>query len=410
MKKNNEFFRTKFLRLSTRFLVSVASVSSLLLPASCSDDDNVPPDVTKKNPTTFIKDAEKVAMLRSMKDVDGSGRLYEINYTADYKLDDVLKSGFTETNQLFNYVAYLLYDSLPGKKAQVSFDAGCSAFAVPDRQSGNFLMGRNYDFCHATEDGKGYKSIAAIIVHTAPEGGKKSISMVDGMQLGYGQGFYTDGDTDLSLLMGLPYAALDGINEDGFAVSVLKLDGKPTQQREEGKKKIFTTIAMRMLLDRASTVEQAKNMLKEYNMCMDNDTASYHFFMADATGDYAIVEYTNSNTGDYPKNIEFLQGNDTLRCVTNFYVSPTMGETKYGMKYSKHGMDRYVKLRETLQENNYTLTPDEGRKLLKLVSQGPEVEETTGFTQWSEIFNLNKKTVTMSILREWNKKFEFGIE
>ena len=50
MKKNNEFFRTKFLRLSTRFLVSVASVSSLLLPASCSDDDNIP----KKNPTTFI--------------------------------------------------------------------------------------------------------------------------------------------------------------------------------------------------------------------------------------------------------------------------------------------------------------------------------------------------------------------
>ena len=80
------------------------------------------------------------------------------------------------------------------------------------------------------------------------------------------------------------------------------------------------------------------------------------------------------------------------------------------MKYSKHGMDRYVNLRKTLQENNYTLTPDEGRNLLKLVAQGPEVEETTGFTQWSEIFNLNKKTVTMSILREWNKKFEFGIE
>ena len=146
-----------------------------------------------------------------MKDVDGSGRLYEIDYTVDYKLDAVLKSGCTETNQLFNYVAYLLYDSLPQSKAQVSFDAGCSAFAVPDPQSGNFLMGRNYDFCHATEDRKGYKSIAAIMVHTAPQGGKKSISMVDGMQLGYGQGFYTDGNTDLSLLMGLPYAALDGI-------------------------------------------------------------------------------------------------------------------------------------------------------------------------------------------------------
>ena len=321
MRKNNEFFRTKFLRLSTCFLVSVASVSSLLLSASCSDDDNVPPAVTKKNPTTFIKDAEKVAMLRSMKDVDGSGRLYEINYTADYKLDDVLKSGFTETNQLFNYVAYLLYDSLPGKKAQVSFDAGCSAFAVPDRQSGNFLMGRNYDFCHATEDGKGYKSIAAIIVHTAPEGGKKSISMVDGMQLGFGQGFYTDGKSDLSPLMGLPYAALDGINEDGFAIGVLALRENQTKQNDKNKPRIGTTTAIRMLPDRASTVKEALAMLAGYNMDMQGSGRSnYHYFMADATGDYAIVEYTLEKGETIPTVMEKLTGNDTLRCVTNFYV------------------------------------------------------------------------------------------
>ena len=108
MRKNKVFFSTNLLRLSTRFLVSAASVSCILLLASCSDDDNESPKVTKQNPTTFIKDAEKVAMLRSMKDVDGSGRLYEINYTADYKLDAVLQSGCTETTQLFNYVAYLL--------------------------------------------------------------------------------------------------------------------------------------------------------------------------------------------------------------------------------------------------------------------------------------------------------------
>ena len=78
------------------------------------------------------------------------------------------------------------------------------------------MMGRNYDYRHSTADGKSYKSIAAILVHTAPAGGKRSISMVDGMNLGYGKGFYTDGTTDLSLLMGLPYAALDGINEDAL--------------------------------------------------------------------------------------------------------------------------------------------------------------------------------------------------
>ena len=166
---------------------------------------------------------------------------------------------------------------------------------------------------------------------------------------------------------------------------------------------------MRMLLDRASTVKQAYAMLKEFNMCMDRDSASYHFFMADATGDYAIVEYTNNDLSDYPRDMEVLTGNDTLRCVTNFYVSPTMGETEHGMKFSDHGMDRYLDLRKGLLEHNYVMTPDEGMSLLKIVAQGPESQRSTGFTQWSEIFNLTKKKVTMSILREWDKKFSFEV-
>lgn len=75
-----------------------------------------------------------------------------------------------------------------------------------------------------------------------------------------------------------------------------------------------------MLLDRASTVNEAVEMLKQYNMWMDDDPASYHYFMADAS------------------------------------------------------------------------------------------ELSTGFTQWSEVFNLSKRTVKMSILREYDKTFEFGIE
>lgn len=410
MRKNNEFFRTKFLRLSTRFLVSVASVSCILLLASCSDDDNESPKVTKQNPTTFIKDAEKVAMLRSMKDVDGSGRLYEINYTADYKLDAVLQSGCTETTQLFNYVAYLLYDSIPNKRAQVSFDAGCSAFAAPDRESGNFLMGRNYDFCHATADGKGYKSIAAIMVHTAPEGGKKSISMVDGMQLGYGQGFYTDGESDLSLLMGLPYAALDGINEDGFAIGVLALKENQTKQNDENKPRIGTTTAIRMLLDRASTVKEALAMLAGYNMDMQGSGRSnYHYFMADATGDYAIVEYTLAKGDTIPTVMETLTGNDTLRCVTNFYVSPTMVGTNDGWG-SLHGKDRYWTLRDGLARNNYCLDSEQAMSLLHAVSQPADLTNITSQTQWSCLYNLSEKTLRLAILREYGKTYNFKVE
>ena len=410
MRKNKVFFSTNLLRLSTRFLVSVASVSCILLLASCSDDDNESPKVTKQNPTTFIKDAEKVAMLRSMKDVDGSGRLYEINYTADYKLDAVLQSGCTETTQLFNYVAYLLYDSIPSKRAQVSFDAGCSAFAAPDRESGNFLMGRNYDFCHATADGKGYKSIAAIMVHTAPEGGKKSISMVDGMQLGYGQGFYTDGESDLSLLMGLPYAALDGINEDGFAIGVLALKENQTKQNDENKPRIGTTTAIRMLLDRASTVKEALAMLAGYNMDMQGSGRSnYHYFMADATGDYAIVEYTLAKGDTIPTVMETLTGNDTLRCVTNFYVSPTMVGTNDGWG-SLHGKDRYWTLRDGLARNNYCLDSEQAMSLLHAVSQPADLTNITSQTQWSCLYNLSEKTLRLAILREYGKTYNFKVE
>ena len=165
-----------------------------------------------------------------------------------------------------------------------------------------------------------------------------------------------------------------------------------------------------MLLDRASTVKEATAMLDEYNMWMDEDKASYHFFMADATGDFAIVEYTYLDGEPNPTRKEVLTGEDALRFVTNFYVSPTMADNPDGIKHSSHGKRRYEILDSTLLANNYKLNPAQVMELLHSVSQGPEVTLSTGFTQWSETINLTKKKVTMSILREYDKKFEFTIE
>ena len=49
--------------------------------------------------------------------------------------------------------------------------------------------------------------------------------------------------------------------------------------------------------------------------------------------------------------------------------------------------------------------------LLKVVAQGPDGDQgSTGFTQWSEMYNLSKKRVTMHILREWEKPFVFQVK
>ena len=403
---------TKMIFVKLMKPIAFCAMLSMLVLAACSDDEEPSPTPTT-NDAVFIKDKAKRDMIYSLVDLEGDkGRIYEMNYTVDYKLDEALNAGIVGTTSLTRFVVTHLFDSIPSAKSvSLSYDAGCSAFACPDGTSGNFLMGRNFDFNHRDPDTKERVMIPLIAVHTAPAGGKKSVSFVDGQFVKYESGFYTKKGNDLSMLMALPYLLLDGINEDGFAVSVLKLDGLPTAQSDSPNKRIFTTVAMRMLLDRASTVKEAKEMLKDYSMYMDTDSASYHFFMADAKGDFAIVEYTNPDTKLNPNRLEELSGADTLRCVTNFYVSPTMYATPHGMRHSLHGKERYDSLRAGLLRHNYKMTPEEALGLLKVVAQGPDgYQGSTGFTQWSEVFNLSKKTVSMSILREWDKTFHFKVE
>ena len=403
--------RTLIKTMTTTLTCVLLSTS---VTTACSDDDTP----TKRTPTpttnkaSMITDQAKRDMIYSLVDLEGDkGRIYEMYYTVDYKLDDAINFGINGQKKLEQFVGAYLMDQQSSKSVSLAYDAGCSAFAAPDKSTGNYLMGRNFDFNHWDKDSNRI-DIPVIVVHTAPKGGKKSVSFVDGYFVGYKKGFYTAERNDLSMLMAAPYLLLDGINEDGFAISVLKLDGKPTKQEGGTNKTIFTTVAMRMLLDRVSTVKEATDMLKQYNMCMDTDTASYHFFMADATGDYAIVEYTGENLNvNNPTNMETLWHNDTLRYVTNFYVSPTMLNTEFGGD-SHHGRKRYNDLKEGLRNYNYNVTSSQALELLKLVSQGPDGpdQSSTGFTQWSEVYNLTKRRLTLNLTREWDKTFEFGIE
>ena len=372
--------------------------------ASCAGGTSA----STENKASFITDAGKLEMIHSMKDLDGNGRLYEIDYNQDYMLDSVMQPGITEQTELLRHITSLLLDHLPAENAEVKYGAGCSAFAAQEAERKGFLMGRNYDFRHFTPDNKSYLPTSAILVRTAPEGGKKSISMVDGLNLGFGQGFYNDGKTDLSMLMALPYAALDGINEDGFAIGVLALNEKQTNQ-QTGKQRIGTPVAIRMMLDKASTVREAIEMLKNYDMDMrGNGHSNYHFFMADATGDYAIVEYTFDKDRTEPKVMEVFTADDSLRCVTNFYVAPSMTGTTDGWG-SSHGKDRYENLRKTLDEKKHVMKEDEAMQLLEKVSQ-PPTEELTSQTQWSALYNLTEKTLRLTILREYAKEYNFRIE
>ena len=110
--------------------------------------------------------------------------------------------------------------------------------------------------------------------------------------------------------MAFPYLLMDGMNEKGLSMSVLKLRGDPALQ-DTGKNKISTTVALRLVLDRAANVDEALELLDQYDMQSSMPDANFHFLLADASGKAVVLEYLpNGKRMVYDQNY-----------VTNFYLT-----------------------------------------------------------------------------------------
>lgn len=383
------------------FTAAVISLSALAL-VSCGRKENghnagTPTD----NPVKYISDKGKLEMIHSLKDIDGIGGFYKLDYTADYKLDKVIDDyQAVSLEELTEFIAKELFDNTWAKAVGLNYGSGCSAFAATS-PNGDKLMGRNFDYSHPED-------IAAVIVRMAPEGKFKSICMADAYWLGCKRGFFTDDVTDLSIIMGFPYVLMDGMNEKGFAISVLHLDGEATWQ-DSGKKKIATTVAMRYLLDNATDVEDAIAKLQQFDMrCSDRTNGSYHFFMADADGKSATVEYIYDGEGSLPNTFVALRDS---KYVTNFYIAPEMSKHKYGPE-SKKGLDRYETMRDTLAKYNNILDEAKAMELLNAASQKKNPEKITSNTQWSIVYNLTDRTAKVCTLRNYDseKTWSFSVD
>lgn len=231
--------------------------------------------------------------------------------------------------------------------------------------------------------------MTAVMVRTAPKDGYRSIGMADAGWVGYDIGSLSDGKSDLSAAVAMPYLIMDGMNEKGLAVSVLKLDGKPTHQRT-GKPQITTTAALRLMLDKAANVDEALALLEKYDMNSSMETANFHFLLSDADGKNVVLEYT----------IDDMTVIDT-NYVANHYLAPKM----HGLG---HAYDRFAVLDSAVKFKKSIFTPFEAMSLLSLVSQS-ETEEATSMTQWSVIYNLHDLTAQVAIRRNYDKLFNFTL-
>lgn len=320
--------------------------------------------------------AGELLTLASVERVDEDAALFTMEYKGDYGLDEFLQTGASNDAGLVDFIVCRVLKGVP-----LEFDLpelGCSTFAAR-LKDGTPVFGRNFDM---------YDS-PAMLVTTRPKNGYDSISMVNLAYIGYDAQHLPESFWDRILTLAAPYVPLDGVNEKGLSVGVLMLDTESTDQRTE-KVDVTTTSAIRMLLDRAATVDEAVALLESVDMHASAGSC-YHFHIADAQGDSVVVEYI----GNEMKVID-------SRMASNFLLAP--GDWKFG-----RGHDRFMTMQSTLSQNEGVFEDTEdAMSLLEAVSQKPR-QGKRSTTQWSCVYDQRNMGMEIAMDMDYGTVYAFSL-
>ena len=350
-----------------------------------------------------------------------AGPVYEMNFKGGYYFDKYLEEGGASSDsELIDFIVGNITKGLFKINLPTS-NIGCSSFTCVT-EDGDHLFGRNYDFAQTT----------GLILRANPGNGRySSISSVDLQFLGISDGVELTDLMDKLLTVAAPYAPIDGMNEKGVACGIYMsyqgnkkengagYDVVSTNQDTE-KPDITSTTMMRMVLDYASNVDEAIEMVKQYDF-HDSANTSFHYMIADATGKSAILEWVtpdnpksnNDNDGsarelrvyynDSDSEVGEKEANDNFQYVTNFLVTPDYYSEETDRLLAQ-GKDRYDRIQEMINPdgtNTQGVVKDEAEALSILREVGRRhwdivngKTDGNGCTVWSALYNLTDKTVT----------------
>lgn len=310
--------------------------------------------------------------IRTIAEHDDGFGIYSMDIRYEYDLDRIVSHGITDDQSAVDAITE---EVLPGSGFSIRAPSfGCTAFSL------GHLTGRNYDF---------FRGTSVMMVRCRPKDGYASIGFaaLDNISANL---MSTERDRMVSLAS--PFLCLDGMNEKGLTISVLTLDSRPVDQNT-GRDRISTSLAIRMVLDRCATTEEAVKLLDSYDMHAVGGR-DYHFYVTDRRGDSRAVEY-DCDRDDRP-----LVATPT-RVMTNFFV---MHKVLYGTdrRYG-HGKDRYDRVTEMMNARS------DGEPLawdaLRAAAQEPRSGDVTSNTQWSVVYNSDDLTARFVQRRRWDESF-----
>lgn len=302
--------------------------------------------------------------------------LSAIEYDGDDLFEAFLYSGGASSDkEVVSFIKRKLLSRAPDFNFN-KINFGCSTLSVQN-EKGERLFGRNFD----------WNKCNAMIVKSVPNVGYESISTVN-MDFISMSGLAFSLLSDKTKAFIALYAPLDGMNEKGLVVSVNMISDSASIQQNTVKPDITTTTAVRLLLNKAATVDDAVALLNQYDMHSSMDLM-IHFAIADRNGKSIVVEYIDNKMSVIATPI-----------VTNFYL--TQGK-KYGIG-TEQSHTRFKMLDKLISQKTFFLI-DDVQDALSSVSK----KHFTGFesTEWSIIFNQTSGTVRYFHREDFTKQFVF---
>lgn len=335
----------------------------------------------------YHKQIKSAASLKRLTGYADGYDLYAIDIAYDYDLDRIIAAGVRDDQA---YIDAVVAQVLPGVPAHVQAPQfACSAFVAVDAE-GRVRTGRNYDFKDDT---------SALLVRNHPRGGYASIGLAALNNLGDNTPLDSVAGR-AAALMG-PFAQLDGVNECGVSIAVLTLDSKPCDQDTQ-RPVINTSLAIRLVLDRAATTQEAVDLLFAYDMHAMAGR-DYHFFINDAAGDARVVEWD-------PRDPDRAFKATPVRQVTNFYAcydDEVLSNQKNGEL--GHGKERAVAIADVLDAHVGAQDEAVAWKALRAAAQEPNPEDITSNTQWSVVFDNTEPAAAITLRRHWGDIDAFAL-
>ncbi len=369
--------------------------------------------------------------LRTIRREDEAGLLYRMDYKGDY---------------------YALLPLLRG-----FFKAGCTVFTHTTPE-GERLLGRNFDLRHYSVDpATGETEITGLITVLRTRNRKakyRSIGVCDAMYLDpqgklFRRGAFDRRDTNSFRALMLPFLTMDGVNEKGLAVSVLHLstdnsfeeieykapelwseeerknlilletpgelpdkmngrlnkrniilntaDGRAwrvlkaraTFQNEPGREAVIHTVLMRMMLDRCADCGEAIELARGVNLISPPD-ADNHIMVTDPKRSVMLEWIDNQLTVEECSH------------ASNFYHNRP--------DHFGYGYNRDEALAAAIAEHPDGITEAECMQALERASQNCLVGKDHGFTQWSAVYNLNRRTLQLAVHSDYERIFSFALD